>query len=149
MWLPAAQSITAINCRTLRPEGKVMVVGPKQCSLGSEAVWSRIKSLKMKASDDSKFRSQGSHLFGFSLYFYLQEKKYHPECCLLHSQDLTAVGKDSREFPVISQNNSLVIIPCDRQTVCLASNILWLCSSAWGGWVRGSPRAWEELAPFL
>lgn len=76
-------------------------------------------------------------------------KKTHPECCLLHSQDLTVVGKDSQEFPVISQNNSLVIIPCDRQTVCLASNIFCLCSSAWGGWVRGSPRAWEELAPFL
>lgn len=30
------------------------------------------------------------------------------------------------EFPVISQNNSLVITPCDRQIVCLASNVFWL-----------------------
>lgn len=53
------------------------------------------------------------------------------------------------EFPVISQNNSLVIIPCDRQTVCLASNVFQLWSSVWDGWVKGSPWAWEELVPSL
>lgn len=125
-----------------------MVVGPKQRSLGIEAVWSHIRSLKMKASDDSEFRSRGSHLFGFSLYFYLQEKKKNKASWMLSAAQ-QSFDSCWEEFPVISQNNSLVIIPCDRQTVCLASNVFRLWSSVWDGWVKGSPWAQEELAPSL
>lgn len=116
--LPAAQSVTAINWRTAKPLEKVVVMRPKQCSLGNEVVAGRTTSLTTKAADDSMFRSHGAHLFGFSLYFYLRgKKKRSPKCCLLRSRLLTAIWKDSQGFPVISQDGSLAIVLRDRQCV--------------------------------
>lgn len=116
--LPAAQSVMAINWRTGKPLEKVVGTRPKQCSLGNEVVAGRTTSLTTKAADDSMFRSHGAHLFGFSLYFYLRgKKKRSPKCCLLHSRLLTAVGKDSQGFPVISQDGSLAIVLHDRRCV--------------------------------
>lgn len=84
-------NVTDVNGRATRPVEKVMMMGPQQCSLGNKVVIGYITSLKMKTSDDNIFRYHGPHLFGFSLYFYLQKTKPHPECCLLHSGLLTVV----------------------------------------------------------
>lgn len=50
--------------------------------------------------------------------------------------------RNSQDFPLISQNNSLAIMLCDR--LCCLTCAVWticLCSCKWDGWVRGTPRA--------
>lgn len=81
-WLPAARSVMAINWRTVKPVEKVVVMRPKQCSLGNEVVVGRTTSLTMKAADDSMFR-WGTFMWIFTVFLFGEKKKkaLNAVCC--------------------------------------------------------------------
>lgn len=120
---------------------------PKQCSLGNKVVIGYTASLKMQISDDNIFRCHGSNLFGFSLYFYLRKRPLNAVWCTADFQQL--FERSSQDFPLISQDNSLVIMLCDRLCVWpVQSQLICSRSCKWDGWVRRTPWAQEGDHPF-
>lgn len=97
--LPAAQPVSAINCRVIESE-KVMEAKPQQCSFENRVVicykhhwkWRHQMMVYLDPMDDI--------YLDFHSISTWKKPTFPPECCLLHSRLLTVVWMKQSRLPI-------------------------------------------------